>query len=319
MRHHQVSSVPFITAVLLGPAICRADGTTADGSSQAPEQFMELLRHQITSWFDLVRTGLPHALIKAAIFILILVIFWILAKMAQWFVGRILRSRKYQVSELLRRAVVGAAGNLVLLVGLMVALSQIGVKVGPILAGLGVAGIVIGFALQDTLSNFAAGAMILLYQPFDIGDLIEVGSAFGTVEGMNIVTTTIHTLDNQTLVVPNSKIWGDVIRNMTAQDVRRVDLMFGVSYSDDIEKVERVLGEIVASNPKVLAEPAPVIRLHELADSSINFVVRPWVKTSDYWDVYWSITREVKRRFDAEGISIPFPQHDVHLFNEDGS
>jgi small conductance mechanosensitive channel len=135
---------------------------------------------------------------------------------------------------------------------------------------------------------------------------------------MNLVSTTIATFDNQTLVVPNSKIWGDVIKNVTAQKVRRVDLLFGIGYSDDIPHAERVLKDIVANNDKVLEKPEPVVRLHELGESSVNFIVRPWVKTEDYWDVYWSITRAVKVRFDEEGISIPFPQRDVHHYNAQG-
>jgi small conductance mechanosensitive channel len=133
---------------------------------------------------------------------------------------------------------------------------------------------------------------------------------------MSLVSTTITTFDNQTLVVPNSKIWGDVIKNVTAQKVRRVDLEFGISYSDDIEHAEQVLSDIVKSNEMVLGSPEPVIRLHTLGDSSVNFVVRPWVKTVDYWKVYWDVTREVKMRFDREGISIPFPQRDVHFYSE---
>ena len=133
---------------------------------------------------------------------------------------------------------------------------------------------------------------------------------------MNLVSTTIATLDNQTLIVPNSKIWGDVIKNVTAQKVRRVDMVFGISYSDDIPHAERVFKEILEAQEKVLDDPAPIVRLHNLGESSVDFVVRPWVKTDDYWDVYWDVTREVKMRFDAEKISIPFPQRYVHIFEE---
>ena len=203
--------------------------------------------------------------------------------------------------------------------GILMALSQIGISLAPMLAGLGVAGFIIGFALQDSLGNFAAGAMILIYQPYDVDDFVEVTGASGLVRKMNLVSTTITTFDNQTLVVPNSKIWGDVIKNVTAQKVRRVDLEFGIGYNDDIELAEKVLHEIVTASKKVLKKPEPNIRLHTLADSSVNFIVRPWTKTDDYWDVYWDITREVKLRFDREGISIPFPQRDVHLYTEKGS
>jgi len=201
-------------------------------------------------------------------------------------------------------------------VGLLVALSQLGVQVGPVLAGLGIAGFIVGFALQDTLSNFAAGMMILIYRPFDVGDAVEAGGVMGKVKAMNLVSTTITTWDNQKLVVPNSKIWGDVIRNITAEPNRRVDMSFGISYSDDIDHAERILSDIVRSHELVLAEPEPDIRLHTLGESSVDFIVRPWAMTSDYWTVYWDITRAVKQRFDAEGISIPFPQRDVHLIQE---
>ena len=140
----------------------------------------------------------------------------------------------------------------------------------------------------------------------------------GKVKDMNLVSTRILTVDHQTLIVPNSKIWGDVIRNVTAQPRRRVDMVFGISYEDEIPKAERVLQEIVDSHEQVLDDPAPVIKVHTLNDSSVDFVVRPWAKTDDYWDVYWDITRAVKMRFDEEDISIPYPQRDVHLIREGG-
>jgi small conductance mechanosensitive channel len=134
------------------------------------------------------------------------------------------------------------------------------------------------------------------------------------VNHMSLVNTTILTFDNQTIVVPNSKIWGDVIKNVTAQTMRRIDMVFGISYTDDIPKTERILQEILDSQEAVLDDPEPIVRLHELGDSSVNFVVRPWVETGDYFETYWAITRAVKMRFDEEGISIPFPQTDVHLY-----
>jgi small conductance mechanosensitive channel len=145
---------------------------------------------------------------------------------------------------------------------------------------------------------------------------VEVTGASGLVKKMNLVSTTIVTFDNQTLVVPNSKIWGDVIKNVTAQTERRVDMEFGIGYDDDIELAERVLREIVNDHEKTLDEPEPLIKLHTLGDSSVNFIVRPWTKTENYWGVYWDIMREVKLRFDREGISIPFPQRDVHVYSD---
>ncbi len=258
----------------------------------------------------------PRLFFKGIVFLLILFVFRIFARIARRLVKKSIEASTLEVSQLLERTAVSVTGTLVMIFGLLVALAQLGVEVGPMLAGLGVAGFIVGFALQDSLGNFASGVMILVYRPYDVGDLIETAGAFGKVSDMSLVSTTILTLDHQTLVVPNSKIWGDVIKNVTAQQVRRVDMVFGISYADDIPQTERVLHEIVSGHAKVLDDPAPIIKLHSLGESSVDFIVRPWAKTDDYWDVYWDITREVKMRFDTEGITIPFPQRDVHLFAE---
>jgi len=200
-------------------------------------------------------------------------------------------------------------------VGFVVALSMLEINVGPLLAAIGAVGFIIGFALQGTLSKFAAGIMILIYRPYDVGDFVDIGGTFGTVDAMTIVSTTLMTLDNQKVVVPNNMIWGDKITNVTGTDKRRVDMVFGIGYSDDIAKAQRILEEILVDHEAILKDPEPVVKVHELADSSVNFVVRPWVKTENYWNVYWDITKTVKLRFDDEGISIPFPQRDVHVYN----
>jgi small conductance mechanosensitive channel len=155
--------------------------------------------------------------------------------------------------------------------------------------------------------------LILIYRPFDVGDFVEAGGVMGTVNNMSIVNTTFKTIDNQVLIVPNNMIWSSVITNVTAQRTRRIDLKITVSYSDDLDKVEQVLNSIVEEHDAVLDKPAPVIRLHELGESGVMFVVRPWVRTENYWPTYWDLMRTVKDRFDAEGITIPFPQHDVHV------
>ena len=250
-------------------------------------------------------------------FLLVLLTFWILARIGRGVVRRALNRSSITVSSLARDFFIKMTGRLILLLGVIIAIAQLGVEVAPLLAGLGIAGFVLGFALQDTLSNFASGMMILVYRPFDVGDLVEAGGVMGKVSQMNLVSTMVLTLDNQLLVVPNKQIWDGVIRNVTHQTERRVDMMFGIGYSDDIAKAESVLVDILSGHEKVLEDPEPVVRLHELGDSSVNFVVRPWSKTEDYWDVYWDVTREVKRRFDEEGISIPFPQRDVHVYRED--
>ncbi|WP_250132382.1 mechanosensitive ion channel family protein, partial [Vibrio crassostreae] len=191
------------------------------------------------------------------------------------------------------------------------------IELAPLLTGFGVAGVIIGFALQDTLSNFASGLMILIYRPYDVGDMVKVAGVQGTVKDMSLVSTTVQTIDNQRLVIPNNKIWGDVINNITAERVRRVDMVFGIGYSDDIDKAKAVLNDIIVAHPLVLKKPEHMIKLHTLNTSSVDFVVRPWVKTDDYWDVYWDVTETVKKRFDEEGITIPFPQRDVHIYNHE--
>jgi small conductance mechanosensitive channel len=267
---------------------------------------------------DWLRSNGAGLFFRVLIFLLILLAFWVLARIGRGLVRRALDRSKLNISSLAREFFIKMTVRLILLLGFIIAIAQLGIEVAPLLAGLGIAGFVIGFALQDTLSNFASGMMILVYRPFDVGDVIEAGGVMGKVDQMNLVATMVLTPDNQLLVVPNKQIWGGVIRNVTHNQTRRVDLTFGIGYSDDISKAEKVLAEILSSHEKVLKDPAPVIRLHELGDSSVNFVVRPWSKTGDYWDVYWDITREVKRRFDQEGISIPFPQRDVHIYREDG-
>ena len=265
-----------------------------------------------TLWSGLIESG-PGLLFKLVLFFVLVYIFYKLAGLAQRLMERAFDNASHQPSQLLRRMALMVVRNAIIVIGILIALSQVGISLGPLLAGLGVVGFIVGFALQDTLSNFASGMMILIYRPFDVDDYVEAAGISGLVSNMSLVNTTILTFDNQTIVVPNNKIWGDVIRNVTAQKLRRVDLVFGISYDDDIPKAEQLLQEIVDAHEAVLDEPATNIKLHELGDSSVNFIVRPWVRTEDYWETYWSITRAVKLRFDEEGISIPYPQRDVHL------
>ncbi|AWK81594.1 mechanosensitive ion channel family protein [Photobacterium damselae] len=266
--------------------------------------------HELGSW---VFANAPQMLFKILIFVLIIFLARVLKNLTRKMVKRAVTSPNLKMSQLMQEFFISMSGKGVFCIGLLIALSQIGLDLTPILTGFGVAGVIIGFALQDTLSNFASGMMLLIYRPFDVGDFVEAGSVSGKVSHMSLVNTTIKTFDNQIIIVPNSKIWGDIIKNVTHERVRRVDMIFGISYSDDIELTEKVLHEIVESHESVLRSPEPTIKLHTLNSSSVDFIVRPWVKTEDYWDVYWDITREVKMRFDREGISIPFPQQDVHL------
>ncbi len=207
----------------------------------------------------------------------------------------------------------------VMVIGLIVALAALEVNIGPLLAAVGAAGFIVAFALQDTLSNFASGLLILAYRPFDVGDVIEAAGVSGIVDSVSLFSTHVRTFDNKMMIVPNNDIWGGTITNATASDTRRVDMIFGIGYEDDIEKAKGIMETLLQEHNLVLDAPAPVVHLHELADSSVNFVCRPWSKTGDYWTVYWDITRAVKEEFDRNGISIPFPQRDVHVYQESGS
>jgi len=272
-----------------------------------------LIREWSVAIGGLVASEGPKLIFRLLLVLFIVFVFFQFSKLVQKGVERGLQSSRLRLSHLLRRMIVSTVRNLVFIFGILLAISQLGIALGPLLAGLGIAGFIIGFALQDSLSNFASGVLILLYRPFDVGDTVEAGGVRGKVDNMSLVNTTFMTFDNQKLVVPNNAIWSSVITNVTAQRTRRVDLMFGISYGDDIDKTEKVLHEIVEAHDAVLKSPEPMIKLHELGDSSVNFIVRPWVKTDDYWDTYWDLTKAVKQRFDKEGISIPFPQRDVHI------
>ncbi len=245
-------------------------------------------------------------------FILIVVAAKILAVILSRLTRRAVAMNK-KCSDLLRDFLVNLVSKVVFVIGVVVALSMLGINIGPLVAGIGAIGFIVGFALQGTLGNFAAGLMILMHRPYDVGDVVQTAGVTGIVQSMNLNTTTIKTFDNQVVVVPNGSIWGNNIVNVTGSDTRRVDMTFGISYSDDIAKAQRILEDILRSHPLVLKEPAFNVKMHELADSSVNFICRPWTKTGDYWTVYWDVTRSVKERFDAEGVSIPFPQHDVHV------
>lgn len=196
----------------------------------------------------------------------------------------------------------------------LAALGQLGIQTTSFIAVIGAAGLAIGLALQGSLSNFAAGFLMIIFRPFKVGDYIEGAGVAGTVEAIQIFTTQLKTPDNKTVIVPNAKMTGDNITNYTMKGTRRVDMVFGIGYGDDIDKAKGILENLVAKDARILDDPPVKIAVVELADSSVNFVVRPWVKSDDYWDVYFDMNENVKKNFDAEGVSIPFPQQDVHLY-----
>ncbi|MBN1586711.1 MAG: mechanosensitive ion channel [Candidatus Omnitrophica bacterium] len=196
---------------------------------------------------------------------------------------------------------------------IIAAIGKLGVQTTSFIAVLGAAGLAVGLALQGSLSNFAAGVLIVLFKPFKAGDFIEAGGAMGTVKEIQIFCTILASPDNRKIIVPNSGIMGGNITNFSGNETRRVDMVFGISYGDDIPKAKKVLMQVVSSYPTVLKDPEPTIAVKELADSSVNFAVRPWVNGADYWGTWFGITEAVKMEFDKQGISIPFPQHDLHV------
>jgi small conductance mechanosensitive channel len=199
---------------------------------------------------------------------------------------------------------------------IITSLGQLGVQTASLIAVLGAAGLAIGLALQGSLSNFAAGVLIILLRPIRVGEFVEMAGASGRVENIRIFTTELRTGDNKCVIIPNARVLDSNIVNHSSTGTRRVDLMFGIGYDDDIDKARAVIKNIVDQDPRVLDEPATQIAVSELADSSVNFVVRPWVKTDDYWGVYMDMNELVKKRFDEENISIPFPQSTIRIVRE---
>jgi len=309
--------IPLMTSLGVESRQYRKQVLTVTGEITTDVLDVSIIANLLSDWGKAVggvtaREG-PKLLVKLAIMTLIVFGFVQLAKVVQRLVRRGLNSARISISYLLKEMILTSARNFVVMLGILIALSQIGVSLGPLLAGLGIAGFIIGFAMQDSLANFASGMLILLYRPFDVGDIVEAGGVTGKVKNLSLVNTTFLTFDNQRLIVPNNLIWGSVIINLTAQRTRRVDLVFGISYEDDIEKAEKVLQDIIDHHESVLEEPEPIVRVLELGESSVNLGVRPWVKTADYWETYWDLTKKVKLRFDEVGISIPYPQRDVHI------
>ncbi len=238
---------------------------------------------------------------------------WMLARVLSRICGEAL-SRVEGASSLLRTFLVNFVRQAILVLGFVVSISALGINTSPILALIGGAAFVIGLALQGTLSNFAQGLLILAYRPFDVGDVIDAGGVSGIVDSMNMLSTTIRTFDNKKMIVPNGKIGGDTITNATASSTRRIDMTFGIGYGDDVAKAQLILERIINEHPLVMKDPVPLIKMNELGESAINFIARPWAKTGDYWTVFWEVTAAVKQEFDSAGISFPYPQQDVHLY-----
>ncbi len=246
--------------------------------------------------------------------VLVFFIGWIVSKKIVSFARKTMEKAGFDIT--LAKFLGDFAYVILIILVIIASLGTLGVNTTSFVAILGALTFAVGFALKDQLSNFGAGVLLLIFRPFKVGDFVEAGGATGVVEEIGIINTKMRTGDNRLIYVSNSNIVGGNITNYSAKDTRRIDLTIGVGYEDDLKKVKEVIWDILNSDDRILKEPAPTVAVSELADSSVNFVVRPWVKSSDYWPVYFDLLETIKTRFDREGINIPYPQMDIHIKKE---
>jgi len=265
-------------------------------------------------WLQAKTLGVDFG-VNVLIAIVIFIVGRIIARVITNGVRKLMQAQN--VDRILESFVSNLAYWLLMTFVIIAAITQLGIATTSLIAIMGAAGLAVGLALQGSLANFAAGVLIVMFRPYRVGDFVEAAGIAGVVVQVQILTTVLKTGDNKQIVVPNGQIMGSIITNFSANDTRRIDMVFGVSYDDDLDKVRNTLKELVAAEERIMDEPECLIAVSELADSSVNFVVRPWVKTPDYWGVKFDLTEAVKKRFDIEGISFPFPQQDVHLIKSD--
>jgi len=246
--------------------------------------------------------------------IVVLIVGYLVAKVARSLMRRWLA--KTQLATALQRFVTQITYIGILVFAVVATLARFGIETTSFVAILGAAGFAIGFALQGSLANFAAGVLLLVLRPFKIGDFVEAGGVSGTVKDIQLFTSVLATPDNVKVLVPNAQIYGGVIRNYNGYETRRIDLAVGIGYGDSIEQAFETTTELMAADERILADPAPEVMVSELADSSVNLNLRMWVNGADYWNVLFDLTRQVKETFDERGIEIPYPQHVVHMSRE---
>lgn len=271
-----------------------------------PEEIENLVNTYVIPWG-----------INIVMAILIYVIGKIVVGILMSLFGKLMSKSKYD--DMLVDFLKSILNAILMLFVIVASLDQLGVDTTSLVAILGAAGLAIGLSLQGSLQNFAAGVMLLVFKPFKAGDFVEAGGTMGSVKAIGIFTTELTTPDNKQIIVPNGAIYSGNITNFSAKDTRRVDMVFGIGYDDDLLKAKQLLETMLSEDDRVLTDPAPQVAVSELADSSVNFVVRPWVKSADYWGVMFDFTEAVKLRFDKEGISIPYPQMDVHIPKKEGT
>ena len=266
---------------------------------------------------EIAQTWLITGGTKVVMAIAVLVIGWMIAGMIRGAVRKAMN--RANVDATLIPFASSMTYYLVMAFVAIAVLRVFGVEVASVIAVLGAAAFAVGLALQGTLSNFAAGVMLLVFRPFRVGEVVEVAGQIGKVEAIQIFSTIMSTPDNVQVIVPNATIWGDTIKNYAANDTRRVDMVVGVGYGDDLNVAGDIIKRVVEGDSRVLKDPAVTIAVSEMADSSVNFVVRPWCKKEDYWGVKFDLTKALKEQLEAGGCSIPYPQTDVHLFKQEAS
>jgi small conductance mechanosensitive channel len=302
---------PFIFIALLSITAFAAE-TTDENAAETDTQTQTVIQMAEEAQTYLAQNGvdlLLNLLAAAAIF---LIGRWV-AKIIANLVYRAMNRAK--VDNTLSKFVKNLLYMALLVFVIIAALGRLGVQTGSFIAIIGAAGLAIGLALQGSLSNFAAGVLLVIFKPFKVGDFAEVGGATGMIKEIQIFTTILNTPDNRRVIIPNAQVTGGNIINYTANGTRRVDLVIGVSYGDQISKAKDIMMGVLKNHPSVLQTPEPVVAVHELADSSVNYVVSPWCNADDYWNVYFDVTEKVKLALEDGGLSIPFPQRDVHMFN----
>lgn len=269
-----------------------------------PEKMTEMVDTYVIPWG-----------INIALALLIFIVGRIVVGILIGLFGKVMARSKYD--NMLVDFVKSILNAILMLFVVVASLDQLGVDTTSLVALLGAAGLAIGLSMKDSLANFAAGVMLLIFRPFKAGDYVEAGGTAGSVKNIGIFTSTFNTPDNKMVIVPNGAIYSGNITNFSAMETRRVDMVVGISYGSDLRKAKQILTEMMAADARILKDPAPQVAVAELADSSVNFVVRPWVKSADFWAVKFDLTEAIKLRFDEENIGIPFPQMDVHLHKQD--
>jgi len=295
------------SSVAIGaPADPNAEAGAAGGGAIPPINFSSVQGFATWIYQMLVEYGL-----RVVSAIVILLVGRYVAKLLSKLLAQVLVKAKVDATLVTFVENFSYTGMLVFVV--VAALDRVGVQTASFIAVLGAAGLAVGLALQGSLGNFASGVLLLVFKPFRVGDFVEIGGVKGTVQAIQIFNTVLNSPDNVRIIVPNGAVTGGSISNYTINGTRRVDLTVSVSYEDDLKKARRVIESVLAAEPRILAEPAPVVAVNEMGDSSMDFVVRPWVKTADYWAVYWNLTENLKVALDEHGLTIPFPQQEIYI------